>query len=115
MFAERFSEFNNKPITQMDTTFLYEMRFELAKAKRNKCCTWCGAAYKMKDLLKSKGKLVGLLFDAKLNTDHPPFGGNRKEYTAYFESYFKMDVFTKCYNSFHNRQGMELFIKLTKN
>ncbi|MBT4412554.1 MAG: methyltransferase domain-containing protein [Polaribacter sp.] len=72
-------------------------------------------AYKMKDLLKSKGKLVGLLFDAKLNTDHPPFGGNRKEYTAYFESYFKMDVFTKCYNSFHNRQGMELFIKLTKN
>ena len=72
-------------------------------------------AFKMKDLLKSKGKLVGLLFDAKLNTDHPPFGGNRKEYTAYFESYFKMDVFTKCYNSFHNRQGMELFIKLTKN
>jgi SAM-dependent methyltransferase len=72
-------------------------------------------AFKMKDLLKSKGKLVGLLFDAKLNTDHPPFGGNRKEYTAYFESYFKMDVFAKCYNSFHNRQGMELFIKLTKN
>ena len=70
---------------------------------------------KMKELLSSNGKLIGLLFDAKLNTDHPPFGGNRKEYTAYFESYFKMDVFTKCYNSFHNRQGMELFIKLTKN
>ncbi len=72
-------------------------------------------ALKMKDLLRSKGKLVGLLFDAKLNEDHPPFGGNIKEYTTYFESYFKMEIFTKCYNSFHNRQEMELFIKLVKN
>ncbi len=49
MFAERFSEFDNKPITQMDNNFLYEMRVELAKAKRNKQCTWCGAKYKLKD------------------------------------------------------------------
>tara|TARA_B110000902_G_scaffold258743_1_gene328969 strand:+ start:1123 stop:1707 length:585 start_codon:yes stop_codon:yes gene_type:complete len=72
-------------------------------------------AVKMKDLLNEKGKLVGVLFDAKLNKDHPPFGGNIKEYTTYFEPYFRMDVFTKCYNSFHNRQEMELFIKLVKN
>lgn len=71
-------------------------------------------AVKMKDLLNEKGKLVGVLFDAKLNKDHPPFGGNIKEYTTYFEPYFRMDVFTKCYNSFHNRQEMELFIKLEK-
>ena len=32
------------------------MRFELAKAKRNKCCTWCGAAYKMKDFKTRKDK-----------------------------------------------------------
>ena len=72
-------------------------------------------AVKMKDLLNEKGKLVGVLFDAKLNKDHPPFGGNIKEYTTYFEPYFRMDVFTKCYNSFHNRQEMELFIKFVKN
>tara|TARA_B110000503_G_C7058177_1_gene375425 strand:+ start:224 stop:808 length:585 start_codon:yes stop_codon:yes gene_type:complete len=72
-------------------------------------------AVKMKNLLNEKGKLVGVLFDAKLNKDHPPFGGNIKEYTTYFEPYFRMDVFTKCYNSFHNRQEMELFIKFVKN
>jgi SAM-dependent methyltransferase len=71
-------------------------------------------AVKIKNLLHEKGKLVGVLFDAKLNKDHPPFGGNIKEYTTYFESYFKMDVFTKCYNSFHNRQEMELFMKFVK-
>jgi len=71
-------------------------------------------AVKIKNLLNEKGKLVGVLFDAKLNKDHPPFGGNIKEYTTYFEPYFRMDVFTKCYNSFHNRQEMELFMKFVK-
>tara|TARA_B110000046_G_scaffold184324_1_gene222517 strand:- start:1775 stop:2359 length:585 start_codon:yes stop_codon:yes gene_type:complete len=71
-------------------------------------------AVKMKNLLNEKGKLVGVLFDAKLNKDHPPFGGNIKEYTTYFKPYFRMDVFTKCYNSFHNRQEMELFMKFVK-
>ena len=37
--------------------------------------------HKMHDILKEKGKIVGLLFDAPLNTEHPPFGGNKKEYT----------------------------------
>ena len=71
-------------------------------------------AQKMKDLLNRKGKLVGLMFDAVLNENHPPFGGTKKEYTTYFESHFSMDIFTKCYNSFHNRQGMELFVKFIK-
>jgi thiopurine S-methyltransferase len=71
-------------------------------------------ASKMNDLLVEKGKLVGLLFDAKLNEDHPPFGGNREEYLSYFENYFSLDIFQKCYNSYQNRQEMELFIKLVK-
>jgi SAM-dependent methyltransferase len=71
-------------------------------------------AVKIKNLLNEKGKLVGVLFDAKLNKDYPPFGGNIKEYTTYFEPYFRMDVFTKCYNSFHNRKEMELFMKFVK-
>ncbi|MFT6699017.1 MAG: SAM-dependent methyltransferase [Porticoccaceae bacterium] len=72
-------------------------------------------ALKMKELLKKNGKLVGLLFDAKLNEDHPPFGGNKNEYISYFESHFTMEVFEECYNSFHNRQEMELFMKFVKN
>jgi SAM-dependent methyltransferase len=71
-------------------------------------------ALKMNHLLTDNGKLVGLLFDAKLNEDHPPFGGNAAEYTTYFELHFTMDIFTKCYNSFHNRQEMELFVKFIK-
>ncbi|WP_431165096.1 methyltransferase domain-containing protein [Tenacibaculum halocynthiae] len=71
-------------------------------------------AIKMKDVLKGEGKLVGLLFDAKLNDDHPPFGGTKKEYLTYFEPFFSFETFNECYNSYPNRQGMELFIKFKK-
>lgn len=71
-------------------------------------------ASKMHSVLKPKGKLVGLLFDAILNDDHPPFGGNKKEYLSYFEPYFQINIIEPCYNSYHNRQGMELFINLQK-
>ena len=68
-------------------------------------------AEKMQSILHEKGKLVGLLFEAKLNEDHPPFGGNKNEYINYFEPYFSLEIIEKCYNSFHNRQEMELFVK----
>ena len=71
-------------------------------------------ASKMNHLLNENGKLVGLLFDAKLNEDHPPFGGSKKEYLSYFDAYFSLDIFNECYNSYPNRQEMELFIKFTK-
>ena len=69
---------------------------------------------KMNDLLNENGKLVGLLFDAKLNEDHPPFGGNKQEYLSYFKPYFKIIKMESCYNSYHNRKGMELFVMLHK-
>jgi SAM-dependent methyltransferase len=69
---------------------------------------------KMHCLLKDNGKLVGLLFDAKLNEDHPPFGGDKKEYIELFKNQFNIKVLEDCYNSIENRQGMELFIKLLK-
>tara|TARA_R110002050_G_scaffold3484_1_gene18370 strand:+ start:1566 stop:2144 length:579 start_codon:yes stop_codon:yes gene_type:complete len=69
-------------------------------------------AEKMHSIIKNKGKLVGLLFDANLNEDHPPFGGNKEEYLSYFSPYFKDIKMEPCYNSYHNRQGMELFIEL---
>ena len=71
-------------------------------------------ANKMNELLTKKGKLVGLLFDAKLNEDHPPFGGNKEEYISYFKPYFDLEILEPCYNSYHNRQEMELFIKFIK-
>lgn len=71
-------------------------------------------AEKMYSILMNNGKLVGLLFNAKLNEDHPPFGGNKNEYLGYFRHHFNSLEMNSCYNSYPNRQGMELFIKLVK-
>ena len=72
-------------------------------------------AKKMHSILKENGKLVGLLFNAALNEDHPPFGGNTEEYLTYFKPYFTIKNMDECYNSYPNRQGMELFINVIKN
>ncbi|MFK8058476.1 MAG: methyltransferase domain-containing protein [Polaribacter sp.] len=69
---------------------------------------------KMHQLLKEKGQLVGLLFNAPLYTNRPPFGGSKKEYLTYFKDNFKIKIFEKCYNSVKSRQGKELFIKMNK-
>jgi methyl halide transferase len=63
-------------------------------------------------LSKRKGKLVGLLFNDVLNTDKPPFGGNKEEYASLFQSYFHFEIFDTAYNSIPPRTGRELFIKL---
>ncbi len=65
-------------------------------------------------LLSPKGKLVGLLFNAPLNEDHPPYGGNKEEYITYFEPYFEFKVFDKASNSITERDGRELFILFNK-
>ena len=67
---------------------------------------------KMDQILKLKGKLVGVLFNVPLNTDNPPFGGNKAAYLGYFKPYFTIETIESCYNSYGNRQGRELFIKL---
>ncbi len=71
-------------------------------------------AKKVHELLVPGGKLIGLLFDDPLYDDHPPFGGNKAEYTEYFEPYFKFKVFDKAYNSIKPRMGRELFILFVK-
>ncbi|MEO8934522.1 MAG: methyltransferase domain-containing protein [Xanthomarina sp.] len=72
-------------------------------------------AMKMKDLLAINGKLAGLLFDAKLNEDHPPFGGSKEEYLKCFRPYFLVQSMEACYNSIESRVGMELFFIVRQN
>ena len=69
---------------------------------------------KMTNLLKQNGKLVGVMFNVPLYKNRPPFGGDKKEYTDYFKPFFKIEIMDTCYNSYHNRKGKELFIKLLK-
>ena len=71
-------------------------------------------AKKMSELLNQNGKLVGLLFDDQLYEEHPPYGGNKKEYASYFDPYFKFKVFDLAYNSIKERSGRELFMMLER-
>jgi methyl halide transferase len=73
------------------------------------------AAYanKMNELLKLDGHLAGVLFDAELNKNKPPFGGTKEEYITYFTPYFEIKI-ESCYNSIAPRAGRELFIRLKK-
>jgi thiopurine S-methyltransferase len=71
-------------------------------------------ANKVHELLRENGRLVGLLFDDKLNDDKPPFGGSKEEYITYFLPYFKFKVFETAYNSIGPREGREIFMILEK-
>jgi SAM-dependent methyltransferase len=69
---------------------------------------------RMLQLLKPGGKLVGVLFDDPLFTDHPPYGGNMEIYRSFFFPSFEELVFERCYNSIPPRTNRELFILLRK-
>ena len=69
---------------------------------------------KAAELLYNNGKIVGLLFNVPLNTDKPPFGGNRTEYLDYFKPHFEILLLETSYNSHSARSGRELFIMVQK-
>jgi SAM-dependent methyltransferase len=69
---------------------------------------------KMASLLKSDGKIAGLLFSKIFEMAGPPFGGTKDEYQELFENKFDFKIFDACYNSFDKRLGNELFIVFTK-
>ncbi len=72
------------------------------------------------NLLKSKGKLVGLLWSVdpvaqELDPKSPPFGGTKEEYINYFSQNpvangFKIETLEAAYNSISPRSGKELFL-----
>ena len=68
---------------------------------------------KVNSLLTEEGKLVGLLFDVPLNTDHPPFGGSKAAYVPLFEPYFNIHQMEITERSIKPRLGKELFIEMT--
>lgn len=70
---------------------------------------------KMHQLLATKGRLVGVLFNKIFDhTTHPPFGGTPEEYEALFAPYFDFHTFEACYNSIRPRANAEWFINLVK-
>ena len=69
-------------------------------------------AKKIHQLLVPKGKLVGLMFNVPLNSNKPPFGGDKKEYLNYFNANFEIQEMKTCINSHNSRKGRELFVKI---
>ncbi|WP_313807195.1 methyltransferase domain-containing protein [Flavobacterium sp.] len=64
---------------------------------------------KMHSLLKSNGKIAGLLFDFPLTEVGPPFGGSKIEYETLFSNQFHIKTLERAYNSIKPRADRELF------
>ncbi|WP_418604327.1 methyltransferase domain-containing protein [Hwangdonia sp.] len=71
-------------------------------------------AEKASEILQTGGKIIGLLFNVPLNKTHPPFGGNKEEYLAYFKPYFHIRLMEEASNSHESRSGKELFFNIQK-
>jgi len=69
---------------------------------------------KMFDLLKPDGKLIGLLFNIPLNTDKPPFGGDKEEYLKLFNPSLNIIEMELAKNSIKPRENSELFFICNK-
>ena len=69
---------------------------------------------KISELLKSKGKYMGLLFNHEFDFEGPPFGGTVEEYSKLFADRFEILEFETAYNSIKPRHKRELFILLRK-
>ena len=65
-------------------------------------------------ILSTKGKVVGLLFDAPLNSDKPPFGGCKQDYVEHFKNQFNILLMEDSHNSHKSRLGKELFFIIQK-
>lgn len=69
---------------------------------------------KIYELLKSGGKLAGLLFNHEFGVDNPPFGGTEDEYRKLFKDKFHINKMEVAYNSIIPRAERELFFILEK-
>jgi SAM-dependent methyltransferase len=69
---------------------------------------------KMSNLLKDKGKLVGLFFNVEFEKEGPPFGGSKNEYEMLFKGSFDLKVLETAYNSISPRANKELFFIFEK-
>lgn len=116
-FADRVPDFPGDQLYRKDF-FEMEGKFHMIVEQTFFCALHPALrpeyAKKASQLLKPNGKIVGLLFNIELNTDHPPFGGSSEEYTEYFYPYFNFNTWEPCYNSISPRSGEEMFINLVR-
>ena len=66
---------------------------------------------KMAELLKPGGELAGLLFNAPMNADQPPFGGSKAEYLQLFATRLRVTEMETSALSIAPRAGREVFFR----
>lgn len=66
---------------------------------------------KMAELLAPTGELAGLLFDAPMNADKPPFGGSKVEYVELFATHLRVLEMETSPLSIAPRAGKEVFFR----
>jgi hypothetical protein len=72
-------------------------------------------AQQMQKLLHNENsRLVGVLFNATLNSKHPPFGGFADDYQQLLGKYLHIYKMENCHNSHPSRQNRELFVLMGK-
>jgi len=69
---------------------------------------------KMHRLLKTGGKLVGVIFNHEFDFEGPPYGGTNEEYHRLFSKYFDIIYLETAHNSIKPRATRESFILLKK-
>ncbi len=69
---------------------------------------------KTASILHENGLVVGLMFDAELNKDKPPFGGTEAEYRSLFATHFDIKKMEKCLSSEGDRNKREFFVTFKK-
>ena len=71
-------------------------------------------ATKMNEILNTKGKIAGLLFDFPLTEEGPPYGGSKAEYFSLFSEKFRIKTIERAHNSIKPIQNKELFFIFEK-
>jgi len=69
---------------------------------------------KIYDLLKPRGRLLGVLFNIDFEKAGPPFGGSEKEYKNLFSNRLNIINMEICQDSVSARMGNELFFECSK-
>jgi len=116
-FRKKFPEFPETNIFTEDFfnhTKTYDLIFELAfftsiiPEDREKL------ASKIYDLLKPRGKYVGLFFNHEFKLEKPPFGAMKETYLELIKDKFRVRTFEIAHNSIKPRVGRELFFIFEK-
>jgi hypothetical protein len=116
-FKRRVPDFPKENIIQ-ENFFSHRKRYNLILEQTFLCSIPIEDRYEyvkqMYNLLYSRGKVVGVLFDYDFGKPYPPFGGTNNDYEKLFAPYFLIKLMDRCYNSIKPRMGRELFFILQK-